>query len=290
MVLEVISREDPKKDQLFAQLSAMRLVVPLGLGREAAPLLKKKLISDQVHRKMVRDAIEILGLIGDPGAIPDVGPFLSPLPLPGEMGGGQDLVTPCYAALALHRLGDDSGVPFLKQLLSHPAQSVQVQAALTLADMGDPSGIPVFEARLRNPAVNKTYIIRGVGELKTPEARKILERTIQFDSPELAQISAVYLAEQGDSNGNRLLQRELKETDPDRSFNAARRLVRLGDASAVPFLEEHYQDIDIERRIAAVAALASFGSSVGFKDLYEGLQEQRWGYRAASAAFLLLLT
>ena len=141
-----------------------------------------------------------------------------------------------------------------------------------------------------NPAANKTYIIRAVGELKIPEARKILERTIQFDSPELAQISAVYLAEQGDSNGNRFLQREMKEADPDRSFNAARRLARLGDPSAVPFLEEHYIDVDIERRIAADAALASFGSTVGFMDLYEGLQEKRWGYRAASAAFLLLLS
>lgn len=130
--------ESPQaKDPELLQCNAARL---LGLlkAKEAVPLLRTVL--REGSQRVVNAAVEALGRIGDPVALPDLL----------EMAQSSDFYVQMAAIFALGSMGDARAEPALLKLLSeHPNDNVRFAAAEALAKVGTPAAIPVLEQRLQ---------------------------------------------------------------------------------------------------------------------------------------------
>ncbi|MGC8784180.1 MAG: HEAT repeat domain-containing protein [Armatimonadota bacterium] len=89
---------------------------------------------------MVRAAVEALGKIGDPVALPDLL----------ELAQNSDFYLQMAAIDALGNMGDSRAEPVLLKLLSeHPNANIRYGAAEALIKVGTPAAIPVLEGRLQ---------------------------------------------------------------------------------------------------------------------------------------------
>ncbi|GIV14897.1 MAG: hypothetical protein KatS3mg022_0332 [Armatimonadota bacterium] len=89
---------------------------------------------------MVKAAVEVLGKIGDPVALPDLL----------ELAQSSDFYLQMAAIDALGNMGDSRAEPVLLKLLSeHPNNNIRYGAAEALAKVGTSAAIPVLERRLQ---------------------------------------------------------------------------------------------------------------------------------------------
>jgi len=280
------SKQDDSSGDIFAQGPALKMIPPLEI-EEAIPVLRGMLGDRSVY--VVRQAIDALGRLGDEDSIPAIREKLEPKVRPGRFGGGVDMTTPRYAALAIWRLGDTQGKEILEAYLEHPAQSVRVEAATALAEMGNADGIRALETRLQNPGMFRITVLEALGRLDTSRATELLEREMNVGEMRGRLLAASYLAERGDPGARRFLVEAVQNDEIDYAYLAAMYLARIRDRRSVPILEQMYQNVDIEKRLAASAALAAMGSEVGYRDLVEGLRDEVWAYRAIAGAMLLII-
>lgn len=285
-LLDLLAAGKETRDEVFYVGPAVKMVAPLQL-KDAIPMLREMVDSKDVY--LSRLAIEALGRLGDIESIAQLRDKLEPKSRPGYFGGGTDLTTPQYAALALWRMGDREAGAMLKELLVHPAQSVRVQSAIALAEMGDATGIRVLESRLQNPGAFRIPVLDALSHLDHPRAAQLLEREMNVGDMRGRLLAAVYLAEKGDPSGRKVLLKTAQSSDVDEAYQAAIQLARLNDPTAARFLEGLYDRVDMEKRLAAAAALAWLGSEVGYQDLVATLSDQQWAYRAIAATMLFLL-
>ncbi len=165
-------------------------------------------------------------------------------------GGG---LTKGNAAVALAKLGDTSGVPFLKETLGDDYLECRIRAALALAALGDRSGIPTLKRWLEP---------ENIYEATTMDAT--LEKTD----------AAVALAKLGDKSGTLFLKRQLTSGKQDRDrIDAAVALAKLGDKSGIPILEKVlggvYKNIDPTE---TATSLLKLGDESGISILHKALE------------------
>lgn len=220
--------------------------------RETAALLKVVEADDAYLR---RSAIDALGAIADPAAVPaligrlgdanlnnkeaaaaalaKIGDARAVKPLVALLQSTRDIYqTRRAAADALIRFGDPRGALELIETLTSGDDEGRCLALLVLGALGDQRAVPAAMAALRHPKLNvRWHAVRALGELRDPRAV----------APLLAE-----LAEGGDRS-------------PGYRADVAKALGRLGDMRVAPDLARLLDHRDSNLREAAAEALAALG-------------------------------
>ena len=254
--------------------------------RELIPELRLLMIRERGHAR--RYAIEALGRLNDPQSVPSLKQMVRVMAVPGEMGGGQDFSTMIYAAQALHRMGDDSGMEYIRQFLTFPSATIQAQMAVALAEKGDDSVIPYLIEGLDHPSVFPIPVLEALSHFQTREVAQALANQMESEDTRVRRIAALTLARQGDRRARSVLLTEAQSDDVETAFLALLALSVLEDSRVPEIMKRVYPKVSKARMVAAGAVLASLGDQEGAALLTHLMRDREWAYRAAASAMVLL--
>jgi HEAT repeat protein len=133
-------------------------------------------------------------------------------------------------------------------------------AIQSLGASGDPAAAALLLGKLKSadfPDARRSDAILAIGELKDPNAVDML----------------IALAKNPDE-------------DKVRRMYAADALGKIGDAKAIPVLKSMFAENDALVRLYAVSAIARFGLDSSYASLMQGLRDESWKVREASAKAL----
>jgi len=179
----------------------IRNAATMTLGRLKDPLAVDALIHvyENDDNKNRAWAIEALGTIGDPRALPTVVAGLE----------DYDAITRGKAAWAVMQLQREAAIPALRGMLSREAQDMPaVVAAHALALLGDPEGVALLEDRVQNASsmFARAEAARSLGDVGRRETIPLLVRVYKNDREGLVKHEAgeavTKLQERFPSKGN----------------------------------------------------------------------------------------
>lgn len=194
-------------------------------AREATPaLVELAREGGEAEREM---AIEALGALGDPGAIPSLGRLLDEPALAPEAGralvalakvdrdGVREVCRQQLLGLAaasalrvLGRIGTPEDLPLLKQALRSEHKEVRLAAAEAAQALGEPGAEQMLRAALADEAPEvRASAARGLGGFPSEETFAALREVLDDREPGVAAAAADALGELGDPRARDLLAR-----------------------------------------------------------------------------------
>ena len=215
--------------------------------------------------EMCRQALSILGTIGDSTAVP---PLVKLLKHP-------DKGIRSNAALVLGNLGIKTALPAILQALKDPAEEVRMYAAGALGQIGNKTVLPVLIEALRDPAKRvRQHAAFSFGNIKDKSAVPALIDSLKDDDKDVRSAAANALRQIKDKRAVPALIRALKDPDKYVSYNAISALEAIKDKSAVLALKEALNEPDKSFQIRIARALCSMGEESGMTILLNALNDQ----------------
>jgi len=199
--------------------------------------------------KQRRMAAEMLGIIGNPGAFPELMEALE----------DEDAAVRANAAEALGKIRDPGAKPALINKLRDPSDDVRINAALALGVMGvDEQEFTIILGMLREGSQEeKGSAAIALGALQRTEAVQPLIESLESCNSDVMVNIGWALTNIGKPAVPALIE-VLKNADPYTRTFAAYLLGEIGDAKALPALREVAQNYPVkEVRDAAKEAVAA---------------------------------
>ena len=152
-----------------------------------------------------------------------------------------------WAAIALGRTRDSSGIPALINLLKDNTTELRAAAAISLGKMGDASAIPYLKDALTDPKeVVRGTSVQALGDIGGSSAALALAEKVMDRS----------------------------EPSDNIRFNAAFRLGLMKERIAIPHLLKAIHDSSLEVRTGAAVALGEMGDQGGVRVLVSTVTTQ----------------
>lgn len=196
-----------------------------------------------------------------------------------------------YAAGALLRLGDTSGINILKYAISDRVSNWQLKlyAGEALAEKGYSEGVSVIERYLddSNTWHIKERAARAGGCVKTEEMKKRLTILMADSSPYVCLGAAEGLARMGNQDGINYLRNALLSESSSIQQSAAEALARLNDTSAMGYFRMQMTSDDKFVKLQAAKNLAFMGDYGGMDFLESMLKDEDEALRFYAASALV---
>ncbi len=248
-----------KRTAQTAAVVAGALVTFSSLTPSAEPVAKAQAAENRVEKnirllksedpKQRRMAAEMLGIIGNPGAFPELMEALE----------DEDAAVRANAAEALGKIRDPGAKPALINKLKDPSDDVRINAALALGVIGvDEQEFNVLLGMLRGGSQEeKGSAAIALGALQKTEAVKPLIEALESCNAD-AMVSIGWALTNIGTPAVPALVKVLKNADPYTRTFAAYLLGEIGDAKALPALREVAQKYPVkEVKEAAKEAIAA---------------------------------
>ena len=248
--------------------------------RAVGPLLTllKQELKNESDRECKDKAVEALGWLGDPAAVPA---------LLAEMEG--DRGCPTIAAAALGRLGDSRAAAALAALLrnTEAEQGSRVAAAEGLGLLGGPTAMPLLADALKDSSRHvRAAAAEALAVLGDPAAAAALEAAMTDRSVSVRQAAMRALANLGASRSLPVLLAAARDRDGRIREAAVEAMGILGDPQAVDALSAALKDVKKGVRSAASQALGRIRGPRATAALVEALRSPDTDVRAYAAAGL----
>jgi HEAT repeat protein len=225
----------------------------LGVGGKTSAIGALQPLLDDPEWEVRQAAVESLGLVADPAAVPHL----------------------VAAVKSADGIADQAG-----------AAAVRAAAVEAFGRIGAP-GLPTLVEALRDRhAKLRETAIGALGAIGGPESVSALTAMVDDDRSSVRQAAASALARAAGPAAVPALTRVLGHKDPATRRTAAEALATLRDAAAVDAVRGALADGDRQVRDAAVRALASMATPEAVSALVEGLHAGDREMKAAIAAGL----
>lgn len=146
-------------------------------------------------------------------------------------------------AMALGRIGHESGVDALERMAGDEHANLRFRVALSLGLIGDPAGIPILERyvedsyKIGEHAVVRAFAAIALGQIGDPAGVPLLSRLACDPDPAVRWHAAVALGEVGLREGVSILSMLTEDPVPFVRGHTAIALAQIGDPDGLPILE-----------------------------------------------------
>ena len=240
---------------------------------QAIPALLQALKDEHMNARW--KVAKALGEIGDPQAVPALLLTLK----------DKDQGVRQSATGALGKIGDPQAVPALLQTLKDEDEDVRDATALALGDIGAPA-TPVLLRALKDKDQGVRQSATGaLGKIGDPQAVPALLQTLKDEDEDVRDATALALGDIG-APATPVLLRALKDKDQGVRRWAVAALGKIGDPQVVPALLQALKDKDQGVRRWAVAALGKISDPQVVPALLQALKDEDQGVRQSAVAAL----
>ncbi|MDW8282068.1 MAG: HEAT repeat domain-containing protein [Myxococcales bacterium] len=230
-------------------------------------------------------AAEVLGLLGDRGAIAALLALLQRRPPPEVQ---------VAAAAALDQLGDARGRPLLRQLMEEANEAARLRAALILGGHRDPEALRRLQAVLQRgglPDDLTVAVLVRLGQAGDEQAKQMLLQRLQTGPGGEMRLSVgASLARLGEEQGRVVLHEAARRPGAEQVL-AARLLAALGEQEPLPLLRNVLVDsrFAVPARVLAAEGLGDGGQAQDGHLLAPQLRAEPVLLRQAAARAVLIL-